>query len=57
VGSKDRRTGRWYSRRWVSKACLDPKYFSKFHCVKRRFSITLKYQHMYGVLNVDEIKN
>jgi hypothetical protein len=29
----------------------------KFHYVKRRFSITSKYRHVYGVLNVDEIKN
>jgi hypothetical protein len=38
-------------------ACLDPKYFPKFHYAKRRFTITSKYRHMYGVLNVDEIKN
>jgi hypothetical protein len=25
--------------------------------VKRRFSVTSKYQHMHEVLNVDEIKN
>jgi hypothetical protein len=29
----------------------------KFYCVKRRLSITSKYWHIYGVLNVDEIKN
>jgi hypothetical protein len=38
-------------------ACLDPKYFPKFHYAKRRFFITSKCRHMYGVLNVDEIKN
>jgi hypothetical protein len=37
--------------------CLDPKYFPKLHYVKRRFSITSKCRHMYGVVNVDEIKN
>jgi hypothetical protein len=29
----------------------------KFHYAKRRFSITSKYRHIYGVLNIDEIKN
>jgi hypothetical protein len=38
-------------------ACLDPKYFPKFHYAKIRFSITSKYRHMHEVLNVDEIKN
>jgi hypothetical protein len=38
-------------------ACLDSKYFSKFHYAKRRFPITSKYRHMHGVLNIDEIKN
>jgi hypothetical protein len=37
--------------------CLDPKYFPKFYYVKRRFLITSKCRYMYGVLNVDEIKN
>jgi hypothetical protein len=34
-----------------------PKYFPKFYYVKKRFTITSKYRHMHGVLNVDEIKN
>jgi hypothetical protein len=33
------------------------KFTPKFHYAKRRFSITSKYRHIYGVLNVDEIKN
>jgi hypothetical protein len=37
--------------------CLDAKFFPKFHYAKKKFSITLKCRHMYGVLNVDEIKN
>jgi hypothetical protein len=37
--------------------CLDAKFSPKFHYAKRRFPITLKCQHMHGVLNVDEIKN
>jgi hypothetical protein len=37
--------------------CLDAKFSPKFHYAKRRFPITSKYRHMYGVLNVDEIKN
>jgi hypothetical protein len=44
-------------RQGCLRACLDSKYFPKFHYVKRRFSITLKCRHMHGVLNVDEIKN
>jgi hypothetical protein len=36
---------------------LDTQIEPKFHYAKRRFSITLKCQHIYGVLNVDEIKN
>jgi hypothetical protein len=39
------------------RACLDAKFFLKFYYVKRRFPITSKCRHMYGVLNVDEIKN
>jgi hypothetical protein len=42
------------SRFWP---CLDPKYFPKLHYAKRRFPVTSKYRHMYGVVNVDEIKN
>jgi hypothetical protein len=41
----------------VSWALLDAKFSPKFHYAKRRFSITSKYRHMYGVLNVDKIKN
>jgi hypothetical protein len=41
---------------WVG-GCLDPKYFTKFHYTKRRFPVTSKCRHIYGVLNVDEIKN
>jgi hypothetical protein len=33
------------------------KFTPKFHYAKRRFPITSKCRHMYGVLNVDEIKN
>jgi hypothetical protein len=29
----------------------------RFHYTKRRFSVILKCRQMYGVLNVDEIKN
>jgi hypothetical protein len=36
--------------------CLDAKFIPKFHYVKRRFPITSKCRHMYGVLNVDKIK-
>jgi hypothetical protein len=38
-------------------ASLDPKYFPKLHYTKKRFFITSKCRHMYGVLNVDKIKN
>jgi hypothetical protein len=41
----------------ISRPCLDAKYFPKFYYAKRRFPVTSKYRHMYGVLNVDEIKN
>jgi hypothetical protein len=41
----------------TTRACLDPKYFPKFHYAKRRFPITSKCRHIYEVLNVDEIKN
>jgi hypothetical protein len=37
--------------------CLDSRIHSKFHYVKGRFPITLKYRHIYRVLNIDEIKN
>jgi hypothetical protein len=37
--------------------CLDAKFSPKFHYAKRRFPVTSKCRHMYGVLNVDEIKN
>jgi hypothetical protein len=37
--------------------CLVPNFSPKFHYAKRRFPVTSKYQHMHGVLNVDEIKN
>jgi hypothetical protein len=36
---------------------LIPKFTSKFHYTKRKFIITSKYRHIFGVLNVDEIKN
>jgi hypothetical protein len=39
------------------RPCLVLKFTSKFYYVKRRFLITSKYRHMYGVLNVDKIKN
>jgi hypothetical protein len=34
-----------------------PEFTSKFYYAKRRFPITSKCRHIYGVLNVDEIKN
>jgi hypothetical protein len=37
--------------------CLVLPILPKFYYVKRRFTVTLKYRQMYGVLNVDEIKN
>jgi hypothetical protein len=37
--------------------CLDSQIHSKFYYVKRRFSVTSKYRHIYGVLNIDKIKN
>jgi hypothetical protein len=37
--------------------CLDTQIHPKFHYAKRRFPITSKCRHIYGVLNVDEIKN
>jgi hypothetical protein len=43
--------------RQLSTGLFRSKYFPKFHYAKRRFSITSKYRHMHGVLNVDEIKN
>jgi hypothetical protein len=46
----------WYSTT-LRTAAANAKFFSKFHYAKRRFSIISKYRHMYGVLNVDEIKN
>jgi hypothetical protein len=36
---------------------LDAKFSLKFYYVKKRFPIISKCRHMYGVLNVDEIKN
>jgi hypothetical protein len=36
---------------------LDSQIHPRFHYAKRRFSITSKYRHMHGVLNVDKIKN
>jgi hypothetical protein len=44
------------SEDFVLGPCLDAKFFPKFHYAKRRFPITSKCRHMYGVLNVDEIK-
>jgi hypothetical protein len=34
-----------------------PEFTLKFYYTKRRFSITSKYRHIYGVLNIDEIIN
>jgi hypothetical protein len=44
---------------WTCRESTQPthKFVPKFHYVKRRFSITSKCRHIYGVLNVDEIKN
>jgi hypothetical protein len=39
------------------RPCLVPQIHHKLHYTKIRFSITSKYRHMHGVLNVDEIKN
>jgi hypothetical protein len=39
------------------RACLVSQIHHKFYYAKRRFSITSKYRHIYGVLNVNEIKN
>jgi hypothetical protein len=38
-------------------ACLDIKFFPKFHYANKKFPITSKCRYMYEVLNVDEIKN
>jgi hypothetical protein len=37
--------------------CLVFNFSLKFYYAKRRFSVTSKYWHMHGVINVDEIKN
>jgi len=39
------------------RPCLVPLFFRIWHYEKRRFFITLNLRYMYGVLNVDEIKN
>jgi hypothetical protein len=36
---------------------LDSRIHPKFYCAKRRFLLTSKCRHIYGVLNIDEIKN
>jgi hypothetical protein len=36
---------------------LIPRFLLKFHYTKRRFPVTSKCRHIYGVLNIDEIKN
>jgi hypothetical protein len=36
---------------------LVPNFSPKLHYAKRKFSIISKYRQIYGVLNVDEIKN
>jgi hypothetical protein len=41
----------------IGSACLDTKFHPKFYYVKRRFPVISKYRHMYGVLNIDKIKN
>jgi hypothetical protein len=43
------------TRDWTNEA-LDNRFHPKFHYVKRRFIVTLKYRYMHGVLNIDEIK-
>jgi hypothetical protein len=40
-----------------SSPCLVPPILPKFHYAKRRFPVTSKCRQMYGVLNIDEIKN
>jgi hypothetical protein len=42
-----------YERQIFSRYQIHPK----FHYVKRRFLITSKCRYIYGVLNLDEIKN
>jgi hypothetical protein len=42
---------------WTTICTLGPKFILKFYYAKRRFSITSKCRHIYGVQNVDEIKN
>jgi hypothetical protein len=36
---------------------LDTKFASQIPLCKKKITITSKYRHMYGVQNVDEIKN
>jgi hypothetical protein len=38
-------------------SCLDPKFHLQIPLCKKKIHITSKCRHMYGVLNVDEIKN
>jgi hypothetical protein len=63
---------RWKTRRGISarrlktsdechrcgfRPCLDSKFASQIHYAESLFLVTLKCRHIYGVLNIDEIKN
>jgi hypothetical protein len=39
------------------EGCLDSKFASQIHYAEFLFPVTSKYWHIYGVLNIDEIKN
>jgi hypothetical protein len=41
----------------IPSPCLVPDLGTQIPLCKRRFPITLKCRQMYGVLNIDEIKN
>jgi hypothetical protein len=49
--------GRERERGLSSPKFLDFRIHPKFYYAKRRFPVTSKYRHIYGVLNIDEIKN
>jgi hypothetical protein len=41
----------------MTRASFRSQILPKFYYAKRRFPVTSKCRQMYGVLNVDEIKN
>jgi hypothetical protein len=50
----------YLSKSWRKRirACLvSLKFQKKIYYIKKRFPVTLNLRYMYGVLNVDEIKN